>query len=577
MHAVERDDDWTNIGVWDKRLKETVAARELWREIAQAAWECGDPGLQYDTTINEWHTCAVSGRINGSNPCSEYMFLDDSACNLASLNLLSFLDERGEFDIRGFTHAVGLSILAQEILVGRASYPTPKIEENSHRFRPLGLGFANLGATLMRWALPYDSEEGRSVAATITALMGGTAYAMSADIAAARGAFAGYAENRESMLEVIEKHRRHARELDASPIAEAAQAAWESALSTGRESGFRNSQVTVLAPTGTIAFMMDCDTTGVEPDIALVKYKRLSGGGMMRIVNRTVPAALDKLGYSASRISDIVDYIEKHDTIEQAPGLKDEHLAVFDCAFKAAEGTRAISPMGHVRMMAAVQPFLSGAISKTVNLPSDASVDDIEAIFLEGWRLGLKALAVYRDGCKRIQPLSTNKTEAATVIEQEASYEPRRRKLPDERPSITHKFNIAGHKGYLTVGMYPDGRPGEIFIKMAKEGSTVSGLMDSFAKAISTALQYGISLETLTEQFIGTRFEPAGFTTYAEIPMAKSLMDYLFRWLTLKFPPPEVPSLGGGAPPCTECGSLMVVPNGSCHKCMNCGATSGCS
>ncbi|MEC8023775.1 MAG: vitamin B12-dependent ribonucleotide reductase, partial [Myxococcota bacterium] len=401
MRAVEADADWATIGVWDKSLRETVAARHLWREIATAAWECGDPGLQYDTTINHWHTCPTSGRINGSNPCSEYMFLDDSACNLASLNLLSFLDDHNEFDVESFQRAVELTIIAQEILVSRASYPTPKIEKNSHRFRPLGLGFANLGALLMRWALPYDSDEGRAVAAGITALMGGTAYAMSARIAGAQGAFDGYGDNRVGMLEVIEKHRRHARELEESALSSAALAAWERALELGRHHGYRNSQVTVLAPTGTIAFMMDCDTTGVEPDIALVKYKRLSGGGMMRIVNRTVPAALSKLGYGSSQVSDIVDYVEGHDTIEQAPGLKDEHLAVFDCAFKAAGGTRAISPMGHVRMMAAVQPFLSGAISKTVNLPGDATVEDIEEIFLEGWRLGLKALAVYRDGCKR--------------------------------------------------------------------------------------------------------------------------------------------------------------------------------
>jgi ribonucleoside-diphosphate reductase alpha chain len=604
MHAVEQDSDWQTKGVWDPALRETMPARQLWREIAQAAWDCGDPGMQYDTTINQWHTCPSSGRINGSNPCSEYMFLDDSACNLASLNLLSFLNEEDDFDIEGFTQAVRITILAQEILVSRASYPTHKIELNSHAFRPLGLGYANLGALLMRWALPYDSDEGRDVAAAITALMGGQAYATSAQIAAAQGSFEGYAKNRAGMLEVIEKHRRHARELPESQLQEAAKAAWELALDLGRTHGYRNSQVTVLAPTGTIAFMMDCDTTGVEPDIALVKYKRLSGGGMMRMVNRTVPAALAKLGYSSAQAADIVDYIESHDTIEQAPGFKEEHFAVFDCAFKATGGTRAISPMGHVRMMAAVQPFLSGAISKTVNLPNDATVEDIESIFIDGWRLGLKALAVYRDGCKRIQPLSTSKhadLPSTTAEGAEASYTPRRQQLPDERPSITHKFNIAGHKGYLTVGMYPDGRPGEIFIKMAKEGSTVSGLMDSFAKAISTSLQYGIPLDILSEQFVGTRFEPAGFTTHSTIPMAKSIMDYLFRWLRLKFPPvldeplkpvPAASSLPESAevtsreellvpktdaPPCTECGSLMVVPNGSCHKCLNCGATSGCS
>ena len=471
MLAVERDSDWETVGVWDTSLRESMPARRLWRAIAQAAWDCGDPGLQYDTTINQWHTCPSSGRINGSNPCSEYMFLDDSACNLASLNLLSFLDENQDFDVDGFTQAVRLTILAQEILVGRASYPTEKIAVNSHRYRPLGLGYANLGALLMRWALPYDSEEGRDIAASITALMGGQAYAMSAEIAAAQGSFEGYSSNRAGMLEVIEKHRRCARDLPESPIQHAAQAAWEAALDLGRDHGYRNSQVTVLAPTGTIAFMMDCDTTGVEPDIALVKYKRLSGGGMMRMVNRTVPAALARLGYSSSQVADIVDYIDEHDTIEQAPGLQDAHLSVFDCAFKARGGTRAITPMGHVRMMAAVQPFLSGAISKTVNLPHDATVEDIENIFIDGWRLGLKALAVYRDGCKRIQPLSTSKTDGSESVakaESELAFQPRRQKLPDERPSITHKFNIAGHKGYITVGMYPDGRPGEIFIKMAK-------------------------------------------------------------------------------------------------------------
>ncbi len=525
------------------------------------------------------------------------MFLDDSACNLASLNLLAFDDASGAFDVEGFEHAVRLTFLAQEILVDEAHYPTERIGANSHGFRPLGLGYANLGALLMSRGLPYDSETGRAAAAAITAIVGGEAYAMSARMAAVRGAFEGYAENREPMLQVMGRHHAAAREIapDADEAFEglrtAAVAAWDRALQLGRRHGYRNAQATVLAPTGTIAFMMDCDTTGIEPDISLVKYKRLAGGGMLRIVNQTVGAALSRLGYDAAAVADIVGYIDDNDTIEGAPHLRDEHLPVFDCAFRSSGGTRAISPMGHVRMMSAVQPFLSGAISKTVNLPVDATVADIRDVYLSSWRLGLKAVAVYRDGCKASQPLSTGATAEAPDARG-----PARRRLPDERQSITHKFEVGGHSGYITVGMYEDGAPGEIFVVMAKQGSTVGGLMDALATSVSISLQHGVPLSVLARRFVGTRFEPSGFTRNHELPMAKSITDYIFRWLLLKFPEAgdeiavptlpaptadELASRAGfvqqtDAPPCAECGSLMV-PNGSCYKCLNCGGTSGCS
>ncbi|MDQ7005951.1 MAG: vitamin B12-dependent ribonucleotide reductase [Acidobacteriota bacterium] len=608
MRAVSEDRSWDLKAVMDGQTVKTVRARELMRKIAEAAWECGDPGIQFDTTINSWHTSKASGRINASNPCSEYMFLDDTACNLASINLKKYLTTDGEFDAEGFRHSVSMTILAQEILVDNASYPTPQITENSYKYRPLGLGYANLGATLMTLGLPYDSESGRAYAAAITALMCGEAYHTSARIAELHGGpFAGYDPNAESMQEVISKHRLHAESLpeDLVPgnLLRAARTAWRKAQQVGRRSGFRNSQVTVLAPTGTIAFMMDCDTTGIEPDLALIKYKKLVGGGTIKIVNNTVPVALGRLGYSNEQVQEIIDYIDANETIEGAPHLKEEHLPVFDCSFRPARGTRSIEWMGHLRMMAAAQPFLSGAISKTVNMPADATVDDVERAYMEAWRLGLKAVAIYRDGCKQTQPLSAAAGEGA---EGTVAGQPQRRRLPDERKAITHKFSVQGHEGYVTVGLYPDtGQPGEIFVVMAKQGSVVSGLMDSFATAISLALQYGVPLKVLADKFAHVRFEPSGFTNNPQIPIAKSIIDYLFRWLALKFLDTDVESgdadLEGrespgatevdpgmearekavflaqsDAPACHVCGTIMVR-NGACYACTNCGATSGCS
>jgi ribonucleoside-diphosphate reductase alpha chain len=596
--------------------------------MAEAAWQCGDPGIQYDTTVNDWHTCPNSARINGSNPCSEYMFLDDTACNLASLNLMKFVGEDGEFDVEDFRAACRTVITAQEILVDNSSYPTPAIDRNSHDFRPLGLGYANLGVLLMDRGLPYDSDEGRACAAAVTALMHGEAYAQSARVASAMGPFAGHAKNAEPMLRVIDKHRKHAHMIDSSLVPKALLQAsidvWDEAYALGAQHGYRNSQVTVLAPTGTIGFMMDCDTTGIEPDIALVKYKKLVGGGVMKIVNQSVPGVLKKLGYTPVQVEDILRYVDERETIEGAPHLKEDHLAIFDCAFPPRDGKRSIQWMGHIKMMAAVQPFLSGAISKTVNMPTDATPEDIQQAYVEGWKLGLKAIAVYRDGCKRSQPLSTSKEEAKGTAEAPAAVaavptaegRPARRKLPDERHAITHKFQIAGHEGYITVGMYEDGKPGEIFLVMAKEGSTISGLMDAFATSISMALQYGVPLEALVEKFSHVRFEPSGFTKNPEIPYAKSITDYIFRWLASKFlsaerqeavgvqhsetslrphsgpvvpvsmpdvdRAPGAPAPGAAmraqsdAPPCHYCGSIMIR-NGSCYRCANCGSTSGCS
>ena len=589
----------------DGSVIETVNAREIWREIAEAAWQCGDPGVQFDSVCNEWHTSPVSGRINASNPCAEYMYLDDSACNLASLNLRKFtLPGSRSLDVRSFTEAVDLTILAQEIIVGFSSYPTKRIEENSHRFRPLGLGYANLGALLMSWGIPYDSDEGRSYAAGITALMTGCAYRMSAEIArACGGPCAGFAENREPFLAVIRKHYQACDELiGQNEIKRAALWQWDMAHMIGLTHGFRNSQATVLAPTGTIGFMMDCDTTGVEPDIALVKYKRLVGGGMLKITNQTVTEALRVLGYTDAQREKIVEFIENNDTIEGAP-IKDEHLPVFDCAFRAEKGTRSIQPIGHIKMMAAVQPFLSGAISKTVNMPSDTTVEDIAEIYMLAWKLRLKAVAIYRDGCKRIQPLSTSSGSSgeAPAPVATATPSPIRRKLPDERQSITHKFVIGNHEGYIHVGLYPDGAPGELFITMSKEGSTISGLMDSFATAVSLGLQYGVPLRSIVDKFSRTRFEPSGWSGHADIGHASSVLDYIARWLELKFlteggqaarqskdvgqvQQPQQPRaeratqavIENDAPLCHECGTVMVR-SGACHKCSNCGATSGCS
>ncbi len=673
MNAVLRDGEWNTKSVTHGGKVESHKAREVMRKMADAAWICGDPGIQFDTTINDWHPCINTSRINASNPCSEYMFLDDSACNLASLNLRKFQRADGEFDVEAFRRAVQTTITAMEIIVDNSSYPTPRIAENSYKFRPLGLGFANLGALLMSRSLPYDSEPGRAYAGAITALMCGEAYRTSARISAdATGPFAGYGDNETPFLKVMRKHRASVDRVDAAlvpyDLIEAAREAWDGAIELGQKYGFRNGQTTVLAPTGTIAFLMDCDTTGVEPDIAIVKYKRLVGGGLLKIVNNTVPEALSKLGYSDKEVEAIVEHIDENDTIEGAPGLKEEHLAVFDCAFRSATGTRSIHYMGHIRMMSAVQPFLSGAISKTVNLPTECTVEDIEDAYIQAWKLGLKAIAVYRDGCKRTQPLSTNLKQATStgrsagspldaIADAAASSDPlahlapeerrlvealrarktrpsgppmaNRYKLPDERASFTHKFSIGGHEGYLTVGLYPDGSPGEIFVRMAKEGSVIAGLMDSFATAISLALQHGVPLHVLIEKFKGTRFEPSGFTGNQEIPIATSIMDYLFRWLAIRFPLegtsplveghpaasraqldlPKIPLIAKDfvsvevksgaeesaiavevaesakdrawvqetdAPPCHECGTLMVR-NGACHKCPNCGSTSGCS
>ena len=745
MRAVESNSDWTTRAVLTGQPVDSFPAMQLMHEIGQACWICGDPGMQYHTTINRWHTCPNTGPINASNPCSEYMFLDDTACNLASINLMLFRTVDGGFDVAAFKNASAVIITAMEIAVGNSSYPTEKIAQNSHLFRPLGIGYANLGALLMARGLPYDSDEARSYAAAITSLMSGWTYRQSALIAAEVGAFEGYAVNREPMLKVMGMHRDASHTIAGadklpSDLLDAAQEAWDEAVVMGEQHGYRNSQISVLAPTGTIAFMMDCDTTGVEPDIALVKYKWLVGGGMMKIVNRTVPEALDNLGYTAGEKAAILAHVEAHDTIEGAPGLKPEHLPVFDCAFKPANGTRSIHYRGHIRMMAAVQPFLSGAISKTVNMPEASTAEEIEQTYLEAWKLGLKAIAIYRDGCKRSQPLTMKKEEVkgqdtenriqktaetqnfasqqkAVVASHDTGHgiwdegtselqnvvasvaatpapvevapaitvppaagqsalplartnQAYRRRLPEERRAITHKFSIAGHEGYLTVGLFEDGTPGELFLTMNKQGSVMSGLMDSFAISTSMALQYGVPLRDIVNKFAHVRFEPSGYTNNPHIRIAKSIVDYVARWMGWKFlPQSEHAALGingihhdeptaeakpgsleamvqselaankaenaeGGvedtghraqdrghrtedmesvpvvetqnieslntgtpehrntpaapndlngtfqqqkdAPPCDTCGALMVR-NGACYKCLNCGSVSGCS
>ena len=697
MYAVLRDADFSTRAVKDGRPVTTFKAKDLMFKISDATWRCGDPGMQYDTTVNRWHTSKNTARINASNPCSEYMFLDDSACNLASLNLLKFAPN-GTFDVEAYRHAVDILITAQEIIVDNAGYPTEMIMKNSHDYRPLGLGYANLGALLMACGLPYDSDGGRDYAACVTAIMCGQAYLQSSRIAetcpplvpateatrkglsetnlghdverfekkedqsgvpdalARRGGCPGFYINREPFLDVIRMHRASVNNINKTNVPaalfEGSKACWDEALAHGEKFGYRNSQVTVLAPTGTIGFFMDCDTTGIEPDLALVKYKKLVGGGMIKIVNNTVPTALFKLGYNHDQTDAIVSYIDATGTIEGAPHVKDDHLAVFDCSFKPAKGTRSIAYMGHLKMMAAAQPFISGAISKTVNLPESASVEDISEAYIQAWKLGLKAVAIYRDGCKKSQPLSAAGTKTAeapdknarptlpAVIEEDLQAPPRatRHKLEDERMSVTHKFNVGGHEGYITVGLYPNGEPGELFITMAKEGSTVSGLMDSFSCAVSLALQHGVPLKMLCEKFAHTRFEPSGWTNNQDIGFAKSIMDYIFRWLQLRFLTgqqqmlfenlrpklsagssqlPEAGDVGsssgssspttgvslpreaerrgdrptgpvhaadalseivdlGDAPSCHVCGSIMVR-NGSCYKCMSCGSTSGCS
>jgi ribonucleoside-diphosphate reductase alpha chain len=537
MQAVEEDKPWTTHWVTDPaREGPTYPARELMQKMAAGAWACGDPGVQYDSTINRWHTCPNSGRINASNPCSEYMFLDDSACNLASVNLMKFRREDGRFDVERFLAACRIVFIAQEILVDHASYPTKRIAENSHRFRPIGLGYSNLGSLIMAGGLPYDSEAARGLCGAITALLHGAACRTSSELAAVVGPFEGFEQNREPMLRVMEMHWQKVEEIGSGPeyLKAAARKVWDEVLVSGRRSGLRNAQATVLAPTGTISFMMDCDTTGIEPDIALVKYKQLAGGGMLKIVNQTVPTALRTLGYLEEEVESIVAYIANEDTIEGASDLKTEHLPVFDCAFQSANGTRSIPWKAHVYMMAAAQPFISGAISKTVNMPKESTADDIGNAYLEGWRLGLKALAVYRDGSKGAQPVST---KGETEKSEKPLSAPRRERLQDTRQSITHKFSIAGHEGYITVGLYPDGRPGELFITMAKEGSTIGGLMDCFGTAVSMSLQYGVPLEVYVNKFSHTRFEPMGHTKNPDIRIAKSIVDYIFRWLGVTFLP----------------------------------------
>jgi len=639
MQAVEEDRDWWTRNVTDGTPAGKYPARELLHRMAESAWHCGDPGMQYDTTINGWNTCKTTGRINASNPCSEFMFLDDTACNLASLNLMKFLGPNGQLDIEAFRHAVDITVTAQEILVDNAHYPTEKITQNSHDFRPLGLGYANLGALLMSLALPYDSDAGRDMCGAVTALMCGEAYAQSARIAERLEPFPGFALNREPMLDVIRMHRGALRpiEPDSVPpsLLAAAEEAWNTALKLGEKFGYRNSQVTVLAPTGTIGFMMDCDTTGIEPDLALVKHKKLVGGGVIKIVNHTVPQALLRLGYTPDDAEQIVSYIDRTGTIEGAPALKPEHLPVFDCSLAPADDGRSIAWQGHLRMLAAAQPFISGAISKTINMPEESTIEHIMQAYMEAWKLGLKAVAIYRDNSKRSQPLSaagakkeetkqTPQPGAPVAEQQELFTRTLRHKLPVERNSITHKFSIGGHEGYVTVGMYDDGSPGEIFIKMAKEGSTLSGFMDGLALSVSIGLQYGVPLKVLVDKLINTRFEPSGYTGNPAIPYAKSVLDYLARWLGGRFisadylmpngtaggemtaPPALSPAMSAalapavppgmvedsptgrsrepmrshlafeGAPTCTECGMLMT-PSGSCYKCENCGNTSGCS
>src|SRR5271157_3171094 len=678
MYAVLRDGDFSTRAVKDGRPVQTFKARDLLRKISDATWHCGDPGMQYDTTVNRWHTSKSTARINASNPCSEYMFLDDSACNLASLNLMKF-SPNGTFDVEAYRYACAVMITAQEILVDNSGYPTEAIGKNSHDYRPLGLGYANLGALLMAAGLPYDSDAGRDYAACVTAIMCGEAYLQSSKIAelcqplepandpeglssrAERSgvegsafsdnwqlttdnfkgaACPGWYINREPFLDVIRMHRASVNNINRTNVPtalyEASKDTWDEALKHGEKFGYRNAQVTVLAPTGTIGFMMDCDTTGIEPDLALVKYKKLVGGGMIKIVNNTVPTALFKLGYTPDQTNAIVSYIDATGTIEGAPAIKEEHLPVFDCSFKPSKGTRTIHYLGHLRMMAAAQPFISGAISKTINMPESATVEEIMEAYIQAWKLGLKAVAIYRDGSKKAQPLSSmgsataksQKGDAVAVAEvvDEAAAPPRavRHRLPDERLSITHKFKVADHEGYLTVGLYKDGMPGEIFITMAKEGSTVSGLMDSFACAVSIGVQHGVPLKLLCEKFAHTRFEPSGWSHNPDIGFAKSIMDYIFRWLQLRFLTgqqqflfenfrlrtsaagpqtedaasgvrrPEAgsrePGIGsvhaadalsgiidlGDAPTCSFCGSIMTR-NGSCYRCGSCGSTSGCS
>jgi ribonucleoside-diphosphate reductase alpha chain len=619
MEAVVEGKEWNLTARTDGTVIETMDARGLLRDIAAAAWECADPGVQYDTTINAWHTLPNTARINASNPCSEYMSIDDSACNLASLNLLKFRKEDGELDVEAFEHAVDVMFLAQEILVGYSSYPTPEIERNAKAYRQLGLGYANLGALLMARGLPYDSDEGRAYAAAVTALMTGRGYRKSAEVAKRMGPFAGYRPNAAAMLGVIAKHRAavgnidHANSVPADLLG-AARRAWDDALEIGEASGFRNAQATVLAPTGTISFMMDCDTTGVEPDFSLVKSKKLVGGGEITIVNKTVPMALTELGYAPRETEEIVAFVDERNTVIGAPHLKIEHYPVFDCAI----GERAIEYMGHVKMMGAVQPFISGAISKTVNLPEQTTVEEVAQLLVESWQLGVKAIAIYRDNCKVAQPLSGKEKEGAAgpgALLPAVAHVPQRRRLPEDRTEVGRKFRVGDYEGYIHVGLYEDGTPGDIFVDIAKEGTTLAGLMNSFMISVSLGLQYGVPLEVYVSKFSHMRFEPSGLTNDPDIRSAKSIVDYIFRWMGKKFLTadqqeeagiltPEVKArlaaayaAGEAAPPveaaaplgqtalfnqwedaveCSRCGGRMVR-TGSCYTCRDCGTNTGCS
>ncbi|MGD0166725.1 MAG: vitamin B12-dependent ribonucleotide reductase [Gaiellaceae bacterium] len=621
MQAAAEDRDWNMTARVDGSVLKTTKARDLLRQIAAAAWECADPGIQYDTTINSWHTVPNSGRINASNPCSEYMSIDNSACNLASLNLMKFRREDGELDIEALEHAVDVVFLAQEILVGYSSYPTPEIERNAHTFRQLGLGYANLGALLMARGLPYDSDEGRAYAAAVTALMTGRAYRKSSEIATRMGPFAGYQPNAAAMLGIIAKHRAAVGNIDNAgsvprELLSACRRAWDEALDLGEAHGFRNAQATVLAPTGTISFMMDCDTTGIEPDFSLVKSKKLVGGGEITIVNKTVPMALEKLGYSPTEISEIEAFIDERNTVVGAPHLKNEHFPVFDCAI----GERSIHYLGHVRMMGGVQPFISGAISKTVNMPEAATIEDVAQVIEDAWKLGVKAIALYREGSKLAQPLSTKEDKGAQSLAPVLVAVPQRRRLPDERTEVGRKFRVGDYEGYIHVGVYEDGTPGDVFVDIAKEGTTLAGLMNAFMIAISLGLQYGVPLEVFVSKYAHMRFDPSGATNDSDIRIAKSIPDYIFRWLGKRFLDvdqqeelgilsPEVrarlaqayanggtPGQGGDPTPaealppgqkalfnnwedaveCARCGGRMVR-TGSCYTCRDCGTNTGCS
>ncbi len=624
MEAVSKDGDWKTLNRTDGGVEARFQARDLWRKLAYAAWRCGDPGVQYDDITNDWHTCPTSGRINASNPCSEYLFLDDTACNLASLNVMRFLDDRGNFDLEAFRQAVRAMILAMEIVVDASSYPTGTIAQNSHDYRPLGLGYANLGALLMHYGYPYDSEPGRAFAGSLSAMLSAEGYHMSAEIAKRMGPFPGFEKNRAPMLRVMGKHRAAAERIaktfpELRNFVDRSVDRWHDTEKAGELWGYRNAQISVIAPTGTIGLLMGCDTLGLEPELSLVKIKNLVGGGTMRMVNRTVDEALHRLGYTADQARAIGQHVEATGTIEGAPHLKPEHLPVFDCALAPRSGGRTIAPMGHLQMLGAVQPFLSGGASKTINLPHDATVEDIEKVYLEAWRLGVKSVALYRDGCKASQPYETGTTATGPV----GPTRPVRERLPDERKALTHHFLVGGHDGYVTVGLYPDGRPGEIFFRVTKEGSTVNGLMDSLGISMSMALQHGVPLKDLVRKLAHLRFEPAGATNNPKIRFAKSIPDYVARWLAAEFlteedrraiglegtgegngnghatakaaslpaastqafqtkrldafvPPPAVAVTDEDAPSCHVCGGLMVR-SGTCYACTVCGATSGCS